>query len=237
VIGESGEGRGKEFSGFGNSSGGARPEGAAVLPAQGKRIAALGIGITQKSMSGRSNGPTIHREISEPLARWADLACRRLCPQGVALGWENRGPSPTKPLNSTVLGLGEQRAFGPGTATLRASCVPLCIPTASGDFKPKICATLLVDGTTVTLPSPSDIPWESQPRQGRALVDEGCAIGTDSVQPVARRSGIRCLTEIQGIVRHRMPDLPGCDYTLWTSASDLKNHATIFGRSTTAASA
>lgn len=65
------------------------PEGAAILPAQGN---ALWIGIARK-VHGRSNGPTIHRELGERLARWAVFIWCCSSSQGVALGCEKTGPS------------------------------------------------------------------------------------------------------------------------------------------------
>lgn len=50
---------------------------------------------------GRSNGPTIHRDFGERLARWTDFASWCPYPQG----WENEGPSAQTQLNSTVLRL------------------------------------------------------------------------------------------------------------------------------------
>jgi hypothetical protein len=45
----------------------------------------------EKVIFGRPNGPTLRLE--ERLARWADARLRQPVSQGVALGWENEGPS------------------------------------------------------------------------------------------------------------------------------------------------
>lgn len=66
-----------------------------VTPVQGN---AWGLGRCEEL--GRSNGPTIHRQFGERLARWADSACGGSYPQGDALDWANA------------------RAFGPTVAQL-----------------------------------------------------------------------------------------------------------------------
>jgi hypothetical protein len=52
----------------------------------------------------RSNGPTIHREFGERLARWADLLCVvHLVPRALPWAVRTRGPSARKPASTASL--------------------------------------------------------------------------------------------------------------------------------------